>query len=120
MPNCSNCHIQVEQKIAFCQNCGAKLIAEAAVIQQPQNKIIQRTFLTNGIIIGAGIVLSIICVIAIVALNGTYANISSYLTYNGVSSSGSRYLLGDIVSLIAFSFVGLIFGLYFLMLGLLA
>jgi hypothetical protein len=124
MPYCPTCGFKLDENMAFCPKCGTPLknqfSAEKTAVQGKNGDVIKpKTILANGIIIGSGIALLLIGLIAVFALNSTYVGLRGFLSSDGLPSNAITFTLRDTVELISLSFVFAALGAYFLIIGLL-
>jgi hypothetical protein len=119
MPFCSNCGSPVSEYDRFCNKCGQALVPpppnqQGTLISYYPAK--PSTNLSNGIFIGAGIVMLFIGLSIAFSINGIYNQQVSYLAVEGIQVN-SFAVFGDLVLWISWGILFAVLGVYILVLG---
>lgn len=117
MPFCSNCGSPIGEYDRFCSKCGTPVNAAPLLSSISDEK--SKTLLSIGALSGVGVSLLLAGLFIAVSLNNLYNQQTNYLAQSKIQVNFYAFGLDDMVFLISFGVLLVIFGAYALILGVL-
>jgi magnesium-transporting ATPase (P-type) len=121
MPYCPKCSSLADEKDTFCTKCGTNLNSQSP---NKETGLFNFSFppkpttnLINGVIIGSGLTLIIVGLSVGFALNSIYWGQMNILNSQGLKTNAINFSLSNIVEWISLCGSFVIFGVYFLVIG---